>query len=202
MKRLIMLTSFALMVTGCDKTKTDTPDKTPQVEVQPATEHAELTVVEKEDLNSLRTSPIEETANQTEFYLNHLETSSVQEMRAFIKKGLEEWEAFNSERADPNDPPLSENTEASMEYRIEVKNHVYGSSVVETAYLNLISLSDSIEMDKLVVNRGNCRADYRSGANPITYGNSMRFFLNCDPRNIREVTAVLRDGRQVVMSPQ
>ncbi len=41
------------------------------------------------------------------------------------------------------------NTEASMEYRIEVKNHVYGSTVVETAYLNLISLSDSIEMDKI-----------------------------------------------------
>lgn len=202
MKRLIILTSVALMVTGCDKTKTDTPDKTTQAEVQPVTEHAELTVVEKEDLNSLRTSPIEETANQAEFYLNHLDTSSVQEMRAFIKNGLEEWEAFNSERADPNDPPLPENTEASMEYRIEVKNHVYGSSVVETAYLNLISLSDSIEMDKLIVNRGNCRADYRSGANPITYGNSMRFFLNCDPRNIREVTAVLKDGRQVVMSPQ
>ena len=190
------------MVTGCDKTKTDAPDKTTQAEVQPVTEHAELTVVEKEDLNSLRTSPIEETANQAEFYLNHLDTSSVQEMRAFIKNGLEEWEAFNSERADPNDPPLPENTEANMEYRIDVKNHVYGSSVVETAYLNLISLSDSIEMDKLIVNRGNCRADYRSGANPITYGNSMRFFLNCDPRNIREVTAVLKDGRQVVMSPQ
>jgi hypothetical protein len=89
-----------------------------------------------------------------------------------------------------------------MQYRIEVKNQVFGSSVVETAYLNLISLSDSIEMDKLIVNRGNCRADYRSGANPITYGNSMRFFLNCDPRNIREVTAVLKDGRQIVMSPQ
>ncbi|EXB49430.1 hypothetical protein [Acinetobacter sp. 1000160] len=202
MKRLILLTSVVLMVTGCDKAKTDASNKTTQAEVQPVTEHAELTVVEKEDLNSLRTSPIEETANQAEFYLNHLETSSIQEMRAFIKKGLEEWEAFNNERADPNVPPLPENTDASMEYRIEVKNHVYGSSVVETAYLNLISLSDSIEMDKLIVNRGNCRADYRSGANPITYGNSMRFFLNCDPRNIREVVAVLRDGRQVVMSPQ
>jgi len=202
MKRLIILTSIALMVAGCDKTKTDTSDKATQAEAQPVTEHAELTVVEKEDLNSLRTSPIEETANQAEYYLNHLETSSVQEMRVFIKNGLEEWEAFNSERADPNAPPLPENTEANMEYRIEVKNHVYGSSVVETAYLNLISLSDSIEMDKLIVNRGNCRADYRSGANPITYGNSMRFFLNCDPRNIREVTAVLKDGRQIVMTSQ
>jgi len=89
MKRLIILTSVALMVTGCDKTKTDVQDKTRQAEVQPITEHTELTVVEKEDLNSLRTSPIEETANQAEYYLNHLETSSVQEMRAFIKNGLE-----------------------------------------------------------------------------------------------------------------
>jgi hypothetical protein len=30
----------------------------------------------------------------------------------------------------------------------------------------------------------------------------MRFFLNCDPRNVREVVAVLKDGREIVMSPQ
>ena len=134
--------------------------------------------------------------------LNSLETSSVQEMREFIKKGLEEWEAFNSVRADPNDPELVENTDANMEYRIEMKNYVFGSSLVETAYLHLISLSDSIEVARLLVNRGNCRADYRDGANPITYGNSMRFFLDCDPRNIREVTVILKDGRQIVMTPK
>ena len=204
MKKLILIASAALMLSACDKAGNSNPNDTTQENIQPVTEHAELTVVEKEDLNSLRTSPIEETANQAEYYLNHLESSSVQEIRAFIKKGLEEWEAFNSERADPNDPPLADFTDSdvAMEYRLEVKNHVYGSSVVETAYLNLISLSDSIELDKLIVNRGNCRADYRSGANPITYGNSMRFFLNCDPRNIREVIAVLKDGRQILMSPQ
>ncbi|GIT84542.1 hypothetical protein DSM16313_23240 [Acinetobacter seohaensis] len=202
MKKLIILISVVLLVTGCDKAKTGTSDKTIQSEIQPVVEHAELTVVEKEDLNSLRTSPIEETAIQAGYYLNSLETSSVQEMREFIKKGLEEWEAFNSVRADPNDPELVENTDANMEYRIEMKNYVFGSSLVETAYLHLISLSDSIEVARLLVNRGNCRADYRDGANPITYGNSMRFFLDCDPRNIREVTVILKDGRQIVMTPK
>ncbi len=127
----------------------------------------------------------------------------VQEIREFITKGWDEWETLNRQEAEKDvQQAPSDQSDATMQYRIEVKNQVFGSSVVETAYLNLISLSDSIEMDKLIVNRGNCRADYRSGANPITYGNSMRFFLNCDPRNIREVTAVLKDGRQIVMSPQ
>ena len=127
----------------------------------------------------------------------------VQEIREFITKGWDEWETLNRQEAEKDvQQAPSDQSDATMQYRIEVKNQVFGSSVVETTYLNLISLSDSIEMDKLIVNRGNCRADYRSGANPITYGNSMRFFLNCDPRNIREVTAVLKDGRQIVMSPQ
>ena len=53
MKKLIILISVVLLVTGCDKAKTGTSDKTIQSEIQPVVEHAELTVVEKEDLNSL-----------------------------------------------------------------------------------------------------------------------------------------------------
>lgn len=88
-----------------------------------------------------------------------------------------------------------------MQYRIEIKNQVFGGKhEVETAYLHLISLSDSITLDRVVV--GNCRADYRDGANPILYGKTMRFFLNCDPRNVREVVAVLKDGREIVMTAQ
>ena len=199
----MMLATIAMLTVGCEK-KPEVQNTAVQTEqVKPKEQTDKLTEKELQDLESLEKSPSEETASLAGYYLSNLEVTPVQEIREFITKGWDEWETLNRQEAEKDvQQAPSDQSDATMQYRIEVKNQVFGSSVVETAYLNLISLSDSIEMDKLIVNRGNCRADYRSGANPITYGNSMRFFLNCDPRNIREVTAVLKDGRQIVMSPQ
>lgn len=203
MKKIMMLATIAMLTVGCEK-KPEVQNTAVQTEqVKPKEQTDKLTEKELQDLESLEKSPSEETASLAGYYLSNLEVTPVQEIREFITKGWDEWETLNRQEAEKDvQQAPSDQSDATMQYRIEVKNQVFGSSVVETAYLNLISLSDSIEMDKLIVNRGNCRADYRSGANPITYGNSMRFFLNCDPRNIREVTAVLKDGRQIVMSPQ
>ena len=203
MKKIMMLATIAMLTVGCEK-KPEVQNTAVQTEqVKPKEQTDKLTEKELQDLQSLEKSPSEETASLAGYYLSNLEVTPVQEIREFITKGWDEWETLNRQEAEKDvQQAPSDQSDATMQYRIEVKNQVFGSSVVETAYLNLISLSDSIEMDKLIVNRGNCRADYRSGANPITYGNSMRFFLNCDPRNIREVTAVLKDGRQIVMSPQ
>jgi len=133
-----------------------------------------------------------------------LEVTPVDEIREFIAKGWDEWETLNRQEAEKDEQQApSDQGGASMQYRIEIKNQVFGpNNVVETAYLHLISLSDSITLDRVVVNRGNCKADYRDGANPILYGKTMRFFLNCDPRNVREVVAVLKDGREIVMTAQ
>lgn len=207
MKKIIMLATIAMLTVGCEKQSEaaraqNSVVQTEQVKSKLQTE--KLTEKELQDLESLEKSPSEETAATAGYYLSNLEVTPVTEIREFIAKGWEEWETLNRQEAEKDaQQTSSDQGDASMQYRIEIKNQVFGGKhEVETAYLHLISLSDSITLDRVVVNRGNCRADYRDGANPILYGKSMRFFLNCDPRNVREVVAVLKDGREIVMSPQ
>lgn len=207
MKKIMMLATIAMLTVGCDKQPEaaqapNTAVKTEAVKAKVQTD--KLTEKELQDLESLEKSPSEETAATAGYYLSNLEVTPVAEIREFIAKGWEEWETLNRQEAEKDEQQApSDQGDASMQYRIEVKNQVFGpNNVVETAYLHLISLSDRIVLDRVVVNRGNCKADYRDGANPILYGKTMRFFLNCDPRNVREVVAVLKDGREIVMSPQ
>nr|WP_286405620.1 hypothetical protein [Acinetobacter johnsonii] len=206
MKKMMMLAAIAMLTVGCEKKPEAAQAQHTAVKTQEVKAKAQadqLTEKEIQDLESLEKSPSEETASLAGYYLSNLEVTPVQEMREFIAKGWDEWETLNRQEAENADQAESAQGDASMQYRIEIKNQVFGGKhVVETAYLHLISLSDSITLDRVVVNRGNCKADYRDGANPILYGQSVRFFLNCDPRNVREVVAVLKDGREIVMSPQ
>ncbi len=206
MKKIMMLATIAMLTVGCDKQPEaaqapNTAVKTEAVKAKLQTD--KLTEKELQDLESLEKSPSEETAATAGYYLSNLEVTPVAEIREFIAKGWEEWETLNRQEAENEEQASYDQGAASMQYRIAIKNQVFGGKhEVETAYLHLISLSDTITLDRVVVNRGNCRADYRDGANPILYGKTMRFFLNCDPRNVREVVAVLKDGREIVMSPQ
>ena len=207
MKKIMMLATIAMLTVGCDKQPEvaqaqNNAVKTEAVKAKAQTD--KLTEKELQDLESLEKSPSEETAATAGYYLSNLEVTPVTEIREFIAKGWDEWETLNRQEAEKDEQQApSDQGDASMQYRIEIKNQVFGGKhEVETAYLHLISLSDSITLDRVVVNRGNCKADYRDGANPILYGKTMRFFLNCDPRNVREVVAVLEDGREIVMSPQ
>lgn len=207
MKKIMMWATIAMFTVGCEKQPEaaqaqNTAVKTEQV--KPAVKAEKLTEKEIQDLESLEKSPSEETASTAGFYLSNLEVTPVEEIREFIAKGWDEWETLNRQEAEKEAQQApSDQGDATMQYRIEIKNQVFGpNNVVETAYLHLISLSDSITLDRVVVNRGNCKADYRDGANPILYGKTMRFFLNCDPRNVREVVAVLKDGREIVMTAQ
>lgn len=204
MKKMMIVAAIAVLMVGCDKSPVATQNAAVKTEeVKPKAQADQLTEKEIQDLESLEKSPSEETASTAGYYLSNLEVTPVQEMRDFIAKGWDEWEQLNRLEAEKESQTASDQGDASMQYRIEVKNQVFGpNNVVETAYLHLISLSDSITLDRVVVNRGNCKADYRDGANPILYGKSMRFFLNCDPRNVREVVAVLKDGSEIVMSSQ
>lgn len=207
MKKIMMLATIAMFTVGCEKQ----PEAAQAQNTVVKTEQAKSTVkVEKltekeiQDLETLEKSPSEETAATAGYYLSNLEVTPIAEIREFIAKGWDEWETLNRQEAEKETQQTpSDQGDASMQYRIEIKNQVFGGKhEVETAYLHLISLSDSITLDRVVVNRGNCKADYRDGANPILYGKSMRFFLNCDPRNVREVVAVLKDGREIVMTAQ
>lgn len=205
MKKMMIVVTIAMLTVGCDKSPVVAQNTVAKTEdVKPKAQADQLTEKEIQDLESLEKSPSEETASTAGYYLSNLEVTPVQEIREFIAKGWDEWETLNRQEAEKEAQQApSDQGDASMQYRIEVKNQVFGpNNVVETVYLHLISLSDSITLDRVVVNRGNCKADYRDGANPILYGKSMRFFLNCDPRNVREVVAVLKDGREIVMSSQ
>lgn len=207
MKKIMMWATIAMLTVGCEKQPEaahaqNTVAKTE--ETKAAVKAEKLTEKEIQDLEALENSPSEETASTAGFYLSNLEVTPVEEIREFIAKGWDEWETLNRQEAEKEAQQApSDQGDATMQYRIEIKNQVFGPNhVVETAYLHLISLSDRIALDRVVVNRGNCKADYRDGANPILYGKTMRFFLNCDPRNVREVVAVLKDGREIVMTAQ
>ena len=203
----MMWATIAVLTVGCEKQPEAAHAQNTAVKTEkakPAVEAEKLTEKEIQDLEALEKSPSEETAATAGFYLSNLEVTPVEEIREFIAKGWDEWETLNRQEAEKEAQQApSDQGDATMQYRIEIKNQVFGpNNVVETAYLHLISLSDSITLDRVVVNRGNCKADYRDGANPILYGKTMRFFLNCDPRNVREVVAVLKDGREIVMTAQ
>lgn len=203
MKKIMMLATVAILAVGCDKNSVAQNAKVKTEEVESKALIEKITEKEIEDLEALKESPSKETASLAGYYLSNLELTPVEEIREFIAKGWDEWETLNRQEAENEEQASYNQGDASMQYRIEIKNQVFGGKhEVETAYLHLISLSDTITLDRVVVNRGNCRADYRDGANPILYGKTMRFFLNCDPRNVREVVAVLEDGREIVMSPQ
>ncbi|MEN3968883.1 hypothetical protein [Acinetobacter sp. BWR-L5] len=207
MKKIMMLATIAMLTVGCEKQPEAVQAQNPVAkteETKAAVKAEKLTEKEIQDLEALEKSPSEETAATAGFYLSNLEVTPVDEIREFIAKGWDEWETLNRQEAEKDEQQApSDQGDASMQYRIEIKNQVFGpNNVVETAYLHLISLSDSITLDRVMVNRGNCKADYRDGANPILYGKTMRFFLNCDPRNVREVVAVLKDGREIVMTAQ
>ncbi len=203
MKKIMMLATVAILAVGCDKSSVAQNAKVKTEEVESKALIEKITEKEIEDLEALKESPSKETASLAGYYLSNLELTPVEEIREFIAKGWDEWETLNRQEAENEEQASYDQGDASMQYRIEIKNQVFGGKhEVETAYLHLISLSDTITLDRVVVNRGNCRADYRDGANPILYGKTMRFFLNCDPRNVREVVAVLKDGREIVMSPQ
>ena len=203
MKKIMILATVAILAVGCDKSSVAQNAKVKTEEVESKALIEKITEKEIEDLEALKESPSKETASLAGYYLSNLELTPVEEIREFIAKGWDEWETLNRQEAENEEQASYDQGDASMQYRIEIKNQVFGGKhEVETAYLHLISLSDTITLDRVVVNRGNCRADYRDGANPILYGKTMRFFLNCDPRNVREVVAVLEDGREIVMSPQ
>ncbi|ENW24763.1 hypothetical protein F925_01418 [Acinetobacter lwoffii NCTC 5866 = CIP 64.10 = NIPH 512] len=203
MKKIMMLATVAILAVGCDKSPVAQNAKVKTEEVESKALIEKITEKEIEDLEALKESPSKETASLAGYYLSNLELTPLEEIREFIAKGWDEWETLNRQEAENEEQASSDPSDASMQYRIEITNQVFGGKhEVETAYLHLISLSDTITLDRVVVNRGNCRADYRDGANPILYGKTMRFFLNCDPRNVREVVAVLKDGREIVMSPQ
>lgn len=115
MKKIIMLLSLTMLIMGCDNkpaTGTDTQVKTEEVKSKAQLE--KLTEKEIEDLEALKESPSEETANKAGYYLSNLEVTPVGEIRKFIAKGWAEWEEINKFEAEQDFQTESDQSEASM----------------------------------------------------------------------------------------
>ena len=154
--------------------------------------------ITSEELEKLRViskdvSKSPDTTELAEKYLENINSYAVEEVRDFI-----------TEYYDANQAPEDEVSESDvrMEYRVDVDSTVVNSQIVTTYYLDILSLSDHVEVDRVEVNRGNCPIQYSSGENPLGYGQSVRYILNCDPHNVREVKVYLQDGRELLMSPK
>ena len=154
--------------------------------------------ITSEELEKLRViskdvSKSPDTTELAEKYLENINGYAVEEVREFI-----------TEYYDANQTPEQEVSESDvrMEYRVDVDSTVVNSQIVTTYYLDILSLSDHVEVDRVEVNRGNCPIQYSSGENPLGYGQSVRYILNCDPHNVREVKVYLQDGRELLMSPK
>lgn len=97
----------------------------------------------------------------------------------------------------------ADQTGTSMQYRAGWEDQLLGpNDEIEKGYLVVISIDKSIVLDRIVVDRGECNTVYRDGVNPLKYGDTMSFFINCDPRDVTDVIGVLKDGREIKIPPR
>ena len=193
----IVLSSFLItLLVGCEK-KPVVENKISEESTTVVQAHIPNDIT-SEELEKLRViskdvSKSPDTTELAEKYLENINGYAVEEVRDFI-----------TEYYDANQAPEDEVSESDvrMEYRVDVDSTVVNSQIVTTYYLDILSLSDHVEVDRVDVNRGNCPIQYSSGENPLGYGQSVRYILNCDPHNVREVKVYLQDGRELLMSPK
>lgn len=181
MIKIIFLIITALLISSCEKKPLDSNET---IENETYTKDEILV-----NLKNLTESPIQETAKKAENYLNNSSSYSKKEMTEFINDGWTEWEELNRELPDEE---IQE--EVHLQYRVEL--------ISDAPVLQIISLSDSVDIDRVEANRGNCRLKFRDGINPVVYGEAIRFYIFCDYRNIREVSVYLKNGNVVTMSPK
>ena len=193
----IILSSFLItLLVGCEK-KPVVENKISEESTTVVQAHIPNDIT-SEELEKLRViskdvSKSPDTTELAEKYLENINGYAFEEVREFI-----------TEYYDANQTPEQEVSESDvrMEYRVDVDSTVVNSQIVTTYYLDILSLSDHVEVDRVEVNRGNCPIQYSSGENPLGYGQSVRYILNCDPHNVREVKVYLQDGRELLMSPK
>lgn len=197
-KNLLNLFLICLLV-GCEKgpavdsTTADKPIEASQIKPDAEVSNG-ITDEEIEKLHVIAEDPntYPAIAKWATTYLENINGFKAEEIRGLIA----EYDA--SLVAEEN----SFGDDVSMEYRIDTNSQYIGSQLINTHYLNILSLSDSVDVDRVQVNRGNCNVQFRGGPNPVGYGQSLKFLLNCNPHDVREVKVFLKDGRELLMSPK
>jgi len=197
--KIILSLCLISVLAGCDKKMTATKEDAEQAtatkieQVEPEQSNG-ITDEEIEKLHIIAEDPnvLPAVAKLAASYLKNINGYTADEIRELIA----EYDASQIVEDVPT------NDEVSMEYRIDTNSQYFGNQLVNTYYLNILSLSDSVDVDRVEVNRGNCNVQFRNGSNPVGYGEALKFLLNCDPHNVREVRVYLKDGRELLMTPK
>lgn len=192
--KIILSLCLVSVLAGCAKKEEPATNPIKTTEETPVEVSNGITEEEKSKLQFISEDPnaLPAMAKLAAAYLVHLDGYTAEEIRELIA----EYDASQIEEEH------QQVDEVSMEYRVDTNSQYIGNQLVNTYYLKVLSLSDSIDVDRVEVNRGNCNIQFRDGKNPVVYGQALRYLLNCDPNNVREVKVYLKDGRELLMTPK
>ncbi|MFG0750495.1 hypothetical protein [Acinetobacter ursingii] len=94
-------------------------------------------------------------------------------------------------------------TQYRMSYRIESKDVHIGTEYATFYYVVVASESDDpVDIRTINVNRGNCPVSSVRGQNHVlNFGQTYRFEIRCNPRDVKEVNLTMADGQELTMVP-
>ena len=97
----------------------------------------------------------------------------------------------------------AQQTQYRMSYRIESKDVHIGTEYATFYYVVVASESDDpVDISNIKVNRGNCPVSSVRGQNHIlNFGQTYRFEIKCNPRDVKEVNLTMADGQELTMLP-
>ena len=97
----------------------------------------------------------------------------------------------------------AQQTQYRMSYRIESKDVHIGTEYATFYYVVVASESDDpVDISTINVNRGNCPVSSVRGQNHIlNFGQTYRFEIRCNPRDVKEVNLTMADGQELTMVP-
>jgi len=179
------------MVLGCDK-----KNKNEEIQGELLPDRVQKNNLTDEEINQLHlivddVNASTSTLKLAQIYLNDPNAYKADEIKDFIAD-------YFTEQVDLE----QESNSINLEYSIDQYNLSTGYSVIPQYTLNVLSLSDGVQIDSVEVNRGNCEIAAKSTKPILNYGESSKFFLRCDPWSVREVKVYLVDGRSMIMTPK
>lgn len=135
------------MIIGCDK-KVEEGQAAQKWSMIDTIKENILTDEEESQLQSIIDDVDSSGSEQklAQIYLDNPNSYKTQEIKDFIADHFAKQEEIERQA----------NGDVSLEYSIDMEYNSYGSTSIPKFILKIMSLSDSIEIDHIEVNRGNC----------------------------------------------
>lgn len=94
--------------------------------------------------------------------------------------------------------------QVKLTYRFDSQTSRLGNTYVTLNNLIISSESDMpADIQQIRVNRGNCPVSGYAGQNHVlSFGQTYKVELKCDPRDVKEVNITMRDGLELTMKPR